>query len=141
MNALTSRILLCGVSVALLVGMAGCGFSDILLCGACAVIHDPRATADAAINQWQGDNDETDACRVDAMQHCVAAAMLASDCGPACSVFAGDVNEWLQDDGDPMDTHNNKQGSQCDAADTDAAVACCQDLLDTGKLRTDGKCR
>ncbi len=141
LNALTPRILTGVVSTALLAGTAGCGFADILLCGSCTVSHDPRATTNAAINQWQDENDETDACRADAMQHCVAAAMLASDCGPACSIFAGDINEWLQNDGDPMDTHNNQQGSQCDAADTDAAVACCQNLLDADELRTDGHCR
>jgi hypothetical protein len=31
--------------------------------------------------------DETNLCRIDAMQHCVGAALLANDCGFICALF------------------------------------------------------
>jgi hypothetical protein len=117
--------------------------------------HDPRDTAIASVEQWAARADKSDPCRINAMEHCVAAALLAGDCGDQCAIWAGEVLEALQRDGDPMDTHNNRRGAQCEAAEAaedddgmddgglgpDAAIDCCTAMLENGDLRTNGRCR
>lgn len=98
-----------------------------------------------AVQAWSAQNAETDKCRVNAMQHCVAASAVAAECGPSCAVILGVLLEIRQIDGDPMDLHNNHKGAQCGFAIggiPDDAIACCEELLnsDPPSLRTDGRC-
>lgn len=104
-----------------------------------------RADADAAVAAWARRTGETDPCRIDAMQHCVGASAVAASYGPDWAVFLGQLLEFQQDDGDPMDLHNNGAGADCAQAITaepGGAVSCCEDMLDAAPplLRTDGRC-
>lgn len=118
--------------------IVGCGIP--LACAPCALRNDPRENALDEVWSWAGRTGETDSCRINAMQHCIAAAVLADDCGSRCAVWAGEILEILQGDGDPMDKHNNEQGSQCNGSMDNIAIRCCEDMLDAGGLRTDGSC-
>ena len=97
--------------------------------------------SDGAVADWVSSQLQTDSCQRDAMQHCIAASLLASDCDVSCALWAGVVNEQLQDDGDPMDLHNNRQGTTCQRNSACQAVACCEQRLESGQLRTDGRCQ
>jgi hypothetical protein len=119
--------------------LSGCE-SD-LLCLPCVLANDPRTEASAVAAQWNAGEDEPDSCRENAMEHCMAASLLANSCGASCAIWAGEVNERLQRDGDPMDLHNNEQGAACSRGTTADANVCCEQLLDAGELRTDGRCR
>ncbi len=104
-----------------------------------------RADADAAVAAWAQRSGETDPCRFDAMQHCVGASGVAASYGPDWAVFLGQLWEFQQDDGDPMDLHNNEAGADCARAITSepsGAVSCCENMLDAEPplLRTDGRC-
>ena len=116
----------------------GCGIP--IVCMPCALQNDPRDNTLSEVGSWADGMNETDSCRINAMQHCVAAAMLADDCGVSCAVWVGEVLEILQGDGDSMDIHNNEQGSQCNSSMVTDTIACCDALLDVGGLRTDGDC-
>jgi hypothetical protein len=109
-------------------------------CGPCVYANDPRDTANAAVQDWINATGETDLCRIDAMQHCVGAALLSGDCGATCAVCAGEINEFLQGDGDPMDYANNEAGAGCATQDPVAAVTCCEDKLHSGQLVLVGNC-
>ena len=126
--------------VALWLGIStGCGVG--LACLPCTIRNDPRATTDEAVARWAQARDDSDPCRLDAMQHCVAAALLANRCEPACAIWAGQINERLQRDGDPMDFHNNEQGADCEGESVSVAVACCEQRLDAGALGIEGTCQ
>ncbi len=110
-------------------------------CGVFAV----RDETDAAVEAWRVRTGETDPCRIDAMQHCVAASSTAAACGHDCALLLGLMLEWQQEDGDPMDLHNNAAGAGCAAAISDEpgdAVDCCEALLNAAPpmLRLDGRC-
>jgi len=117
------------------------------LCGlitGCGVLDIPDEAIEAVM-AWKEQTGETDICRVNAMQHCVAASAVSDECGVTCAVLLGALLELRQLDGDPMDFHNNRAGAGCSApiADgADGAVQCCQGLLNArpSALRTDGKC-
>lgn len=116
-------------------------YIDIALaCAPCALRNDPHENVPNEVWSWAGRTGETDSCRINAMQHCVAAAVLADDCGSRCAVWAGETLEILQRDGAPMDEHNNEQGSQCNGSRDNIAIECCAGLLATGALRMDGSC-
>ena len=117
-----------------------------VLAGGCDVL-DVRPEADAAVADWAAATGETDACRLDAMQHCVGAALAARRFGPGAAVLLGMLNELDQADFDPMDLHNNQAGVGCAGESAEMAGAagsttCCAELLnaDPPSLRTDGRC-
>jgi hypothetical protein len=116
------------------------GIALLCVCTPCVLGNDPQDEATAAVLNWANAGAKTDACRIDAMQHCVGAAMLAWDCTATCTICAGEVGEWLQEDGDPMDLWNNEKGVHCAADSTQEIVECCEAKLNTGELRTDGNC-
>ncbi len=118
--------------------VVGCGIP--LACAPCALRNDPRENALDEVRSWADRRGDTDSCRINAMKHCVAAAVLADACGSRCAVWAGEILEILQGDGDPMDKHNNEQGSQCNGSMDNIAIECCEELLAAGALRTDGSC-
>jgi hypothetical protein len=102
-----------------------------LACAGCGILQIPRE-ATAAVEEWRDRTGDVDPCRVNAMQHCVAASATAAVCGAPCAVALGRLLEIVQDDGDPMDLHNNAAGADCAAqiAGDDAdAVGCCEHLL------------
>lgn len=125
----------CVVAIAAMVGfLAGCGVLDV------------RDDANAAVEAWAQRAGEADSCRIDAMQHCVAASATAAAVGPQWALLLGQLWELQQGDGDPMDLHNNEAGAGCAAPITGelgGAIACCEDLLnaDPPLLRTDGRCQ
>ncbi len=119
--------------VVCVLGVSGCGV---------LAVPDQAIIAVAAWSQTTG---ESEGCRINAMQHCVAASAVSAQCGPACAVLLGRLLEIRQLDGDPMDLHNNEAGADCGLAiegDPDNAITCCEELLnsDPPKLRTDGRC-
>ena len=88
-------------------------------------------------------NDD-DGCKLDAMQHCVGAAMLADRCGAKCAIWAGKLVELKQLDWSRRDLRNNRAGAtRCRNATS--PVKCCETLLKLGKLDTtpdsDGRCK
>lgn len=116
-----------------------------LPCGGCGILQLPRE-ATAAIEEWRDRTGDADPCRFNAMQHCVAASATAAACGAPCAVALGRLLEIAQNDGDPMDLHNNAAGADCAApiAGDDAdAVACCEQLLNAtpSGLSLSGSCR
>lgn len=117
----------------MLLPVSGCGVFDV------------RQQADAAVEAWRLRTGETDPCRIDAMQHCVAASATAASCGHDCALLLGLLLELQQEDGDPMDLNNNAAGAGCAAAIGDEpgdAVDCCEALLnaDPPMLQLDGRC-
>ena len=130
---LVKRVRSC-LFVPLLAVLSGCGVFEV------------PDRAIAAVNAWKEQTSESDPCRVNAMQHCVAASAVADQCGETCAVVLGALLELRQLDGDPMDFHNNRAGSRCAAPIGEAsggAIDCCEKLLnsDPPSLRTDGKCQ
>lgn len=115
----------------------------LLTCGCtpCVLLNDPQDEANDAVQSWVNATGQNDLCRIDAMQHCVGAALLASDCGGLCAVCAGEINEWIQGDGDAMDYQNNWEGALCAGATATEAVDCCESKLLAGVLILIGNCQ
>jgi hypothetical protein len=110
----------------------------------CGVFEVPDE-AIAAVDEWERLKGENDPCRVNAMEHCVAASAVAEQCGDSCALILGLLLEIRQGDADPMDFHNNRAGAGCAKpieTGGGGAIACCEELLDAqpSALRTDGKC-
>jgi len=95
------------------------GIAIACVCAPCLFANDPREEANDAVQGWINATGQTDSCRIDAMQHCVGAALVAYDCGWMCALCAGDLQELWQGDWDPMDYANNEAGVQCPSATSD----------------------
>ncbi len=117
----------------LILFLPGCGLGNVV------------SDADVAVTKWATQNGEVDACRLDAMQHCVGASAAAAICGRNCALLLGDLLEFRQDDGNAMDLANNEAGAGCalpvDGVDA-GAVFCCEMLLNAESpgLVIDGPC-
>lgn len=107
----------------------------------CLWENDPREAGNNAIQGWINMTGETDLCRIDAMQHCVGAALVAYDCGMSCAVCAGELQELWQLDWDTMDYCNNEVGAACLSPTAPEAVTCCQAQLYLGGLCLQGNCQ